>query len=207
MNVLDPSSSLDHRQAAGWLPTRPAGIAGDSSRCLLVPGNARLGGPPALTVTSWQMPAVGAIVPVSITSVLASEQGRGGRGGGGGEWWGRGRGGGLLLLLFFLRVTATTSFSWPRLTIVFRDSYGGSLASRANHCNDVLLTLVNRLEFCFLYIHFIIPFGKFGPAYLGKATKGAREEPPSPTSACWAFSCLNNPPNSDVGYRIFNVRT
>ena len=25
--------------------------------------------------------------------------------------------------------------------------------------------------------------------------------------ACWAFSCFHNPPNSDVVYRIFNVRT
>ena len=26
-------------------------------------------------------------------------------------------------------------------------------------------------------------------------------------SACWVFSCLHNPPNSDMDYRIFNVRT
>ena len=25
-------------------------------------------------------------------------------------------------------------------------------------------------------------------------------------SACWVFSCFRNPPNSDMGYRIFNVR-
>ena len=25
-------------------------------------------------------------------------------------------------------------------------------------------------------------------------------------SACWVFSCFGNPPNSDVDYRIFNVR-
>ena len=26
-------------------------------------------------------------------------------------------------------------------------------------------------------------------------------------SACWVFSCFRNPPNSDMDYRIFNVRT
>ena len=26
-------------------------------------------------------------------------------------------------------------------------------------------------------------------------------------SACWVFSCFCNPPNSDMDYRIFNVRT
>ena len=26
-------------------------------------------------------------------------------------------------------------------------------------------------------------------------------------SACWAFKCFHNPPNSDMDYRIFNVRT
>ena len=30
---------------------------------------------------------------------------------------------------------------------------------------------------------------------------------PSPTSACWVFSCFRNPSNSDMEYRIFNVRT
>ena len=29
---------------------------------------------------------------------------------------------------------------------------------------------------------------------------------PSPTIACWVFSCFRNPPNSDMDYRIFNVR-
>ena len=56
-------------------------------------------------------------------------------------------------------------------------------------------------------IHFIIPFGKFGPPYLGKATAGARAALPSHTSAGWVFSCFCNPPNYDMDHRIFNVRT
>ena len=56
-------------------------------------------------------------------------------------------------------------------------------------------------------MHFVIPFGKFGPPYLGKATAAARAALPSPTSAYWVFSCFRNPPNSDVDDMIFNVRT
>ena len=56
-------------------------------------------------------------------------------------------------------------------------------------------------------IHFIITFGKFGPPYLGETTAAARAALPSPTSACWVFSCFRNPPNSDMDYRIFNVCT
>ena len=54
-------------------------------------------------------------------------------------------------------------------------------------------------------IHVIIPFGKFGSSYPGKATAAARAALPSPTSACWRFSCFRNPPNSDVDCMIFNV--
>ena len=63
------------------------------------------------------------------------------------------------------------------------------------------------LQFFFLFsIHFIIPFGKFGPPYLVKATAAARRALPSPASACWVFLCFRNPPNSNMDYRIFNVR-
>ena len=48
--------------------------------------------------------------------------------------------------------------------------------------------------------------GKFGPPYPGKATAAARAALPSPTNACWVFSCFRNPPNSDLDYRFFNVR-
>ena len=51
------------------------------------------------------------------------------------------------------------------------------------------------------FIHFIIPFGKFRLPYLGKATAAARAPLPSPTSACWVFSCFRNPPNSVMDYR------
>ena len=38
-------------------------------------------------------------------------------------------------------------------------------------------------------MHFIIPFGKFGLPYLGKATAAARAALiPSPTNECWVFS-------------------
>ena len=41
----------------------------------------------------------------------------------------------------------------------------------------------------------------------GKDTAAARAALPSPTSACWVFSCFRIPPNCDMDYRIFNVRT
>ena len=47
---------------------------------------------------------------------------------------------------------------------------------------------------------FLIPFRKFGQRYLCKATAAARAELPSPTNACWVFSCFHNPPNSDMDY-------
>ena len=52
--------------------------------------------------------------------------------------------------------------------------------------------------FIFYVIHLIIPFGKFGSPYLDKATTSARAALPSPISA---------PPDSEMDYRIFNVRT
>ena len=62
--------------------------------------------------------------------------------------------------------------------------------------------------FLFFVKHFMIPFGKCGPPYPGKATAAARAALPSPTSACrWVFSCFRNTPNSNMDYRIFNVRT
>ena len=54
--------------------------------------------------------------------------------------------------------------------------------------------------------HFIIPFGEFWLPYLDMSTSAARAALPSPTSACWIFSCFRNPPNSDMDDRIFNVR-
>ena len=63
------------------------------------------------------------------------------------------------------------------------------------------------IYFVFYFIHLIIPFGKFGLPYLDKDTAAARAALASPTSACWVFSCFRNPPNSDMNYRIVNVRT
>ena len=42
------------------------------------------------------------------------------------------------------------------------------------------------------------------PGYLTVATRAVL---PSPASACWVFSWFRNPTNSDMDYRIFNVRT
>ena len=60
--------------------------------------------------------------------------------------------------------------------------------------------------YLFYFIRFIIPFMKFRPPYLGKAKAAVRAVLPSPTSACWIFSCFRNPQNSNMDYRIFNVR-
>ena len=49
-------------------------------------------------------------------------------------------------------------------------------------------------------LNFIVHFGKF--ENLGKARAAASAALPSPTSACWVYSCFRNPPNSDMDYRI-----
>ena len=68
---------------------------------------------------------------------------------------------------------------------------------------------IDKLWNAYLFILYTVLslLGKFGPPYLGKATAAARAVLPSPTSACWVFLCLCNPRNSDMDYRIFNVRT
>ena len=57
-------------------------------------------------------------------------------------------------------------------------------------------------------LYFIIPSGKIGPPYLGKATAAARAalltQSYTEAGACWVFSCFCNPPTSDTDYRIFN---
>ena len=58
----------------------------------------------------------------------------------------------------------------------------------------------------FFNLYTLYTFGKFGPPYPGQATAASRAALPSPTSACWVFSCFRNPPNSDMDHRIFNVR-
>ena len=61
---------------------------------------------------------------------------------------------------------------------------------------------------CYSVYTLLSCFGKLGPPYLGKLSAAARAALPSPTSTCWFFSCFRNPPaNSDMDYRIFNVRT
>ena len=61
------------------------------------------------------------------------------------------------------------------------------------------------LSFCFNFYTLLIPDGEFGPPYLDTATAAARAALPCPTSACWVFLCVHNPPNSDMDFRIFDV--
>ena len=77
----------------------------------------------------------------------------------------------------------------------------GSAVGMAN-CSIVFLIL---LQFCLYTL--LIPFGKFGPPYPGKATAAAIAALPSPTSARWVFSYYHNPANSDMDYRISNMCT
>ena len=63
----------------------------------------------------------------------------------------------------------------------------------------------------FVFLHFVVPMGISPMENVGRFPQGK----PAPTvalpnpneSACWVFSCLHNPPNSDMYYRIFNMRT
>ena len=51
--------------------------------------------------------------------------------------------------------------------------------------------------------------GKFG-SFSQRKTSSNRVALPNPNlwqSLCWVFSCSHNPPDSDMHYRIFNVRT
>ena len=66
-------------------------------------------------------------------------------------------------------------------------------------------SLYSNLLTCFNTL--LIPFGKFGPPYLGGATAAARAALPSPTSALRVLSCSRNTPNSDMDCRIVNMRT
>ena len=54
-----------------------------------------------------------------------------------------------------------------------------------------------------------IPCKTFGWPYPGKATTTTRTELPSPTSACWVFSCLRNPPTltCDHSYACIYIYT
>ena len=65
----------------------------------------------------------------------------------------------------------------------------------------------HRFFYKVFVLYFIIPFRKFWPPYLGNTTAAVRAALPSPTSACWVLSCFRNPLNSDMDYRIFNMRT
>ena len=74
------------------------------------------------------------------------------------------------------------------------------------------LSWVVKHERMMMYIFFICTLlsllGNSGRLILVKNTAAARAAIPSPTSACWVFTCFRNPLNSDMDYMvIFNVRT
>ena len=73
-------------------------------------------------------------------------------------------------------------------------------------CSSVSQTIT--LHFYFLQLH--CPDGIFptGHSVCFPRGKPAATESRYPTyCACWVFLCCHNPPNSDMDYRIFNVRT
>ena len=96
-----------------------------------------------------------------------------------------------------------TSDPWILSLMLYQLSHPTTLWIRSSSLLSCKIwTLLN-----FVLMHFITHFGKFRPPYLGKATAARRTALPSPTSACWVFSCFRNATNSDVDYRVFNVRT
>ncbi|KAK7107859.1 hypothetical protein V1264_015701 [Littorina saxatilis] len=81
----------------------------------------------------------------------------------------------------------------------------GSLASPIKEHELLLLfffvpglKLPRTLVF-FARVEFYV-YDRFLPRHLGSHTPFSEE-------ACWVFSCFYNPPNSDMDYRIFFVRT
>ena len=61
--------------------------------------------------------------------------------------------------------------------------------------------------FCFL-LHFINPLWEIRAALTGYGYISRKSSAiPTYTIACWICSCFRNPLNSDMDYRIFNVRT
>ena len=53
-----------------------------------------------------------------------------------------------------------------------------------------LLRNITSVLYFYFFNTLLIPSGKFGPPYLGKAAAAATAALPSPTSACWVFSCF-----------------
>ena len=76
------------------------------------------------------------------------------------------------------------------------------LQQRMLHLLSPISQLPTAIIIFFSFSFYTRYYPKFGP---GKATEATRAVLPSPTSACWVFSCFRNPLNSDMDYRIFNV--
>ena len=78
-------------------------------------------------------------------------------------------------------------------------------------CMNLVLTawIMNNVFYLFILLYTLYyPFREIWAAIPGVwLQQAARAALPSPTGACWVFLCFRNAPNSDVDYRIFNVRT
>ena len=63
------------------------------------------------------------------------------------------------------------------------------------------------LFFFFFLIHFVTPFGKFGPPYLGKATAAVRAALSIPTRVCdvLVFTCVRLQQPQDQRYPVLQV--
>ena len=104
------------------------------------------------------------------------------------------------------RITPTLRKSWTRPTCKALWSLTRVRVLELPSECDVHSALASSFFFSFRYT-LLIPCGKFGPPHLVTATATATAVLPSPTSACWVFSCFHNPPNSDMDNMIFNMRT
>ena len=72
-------------------------------------------------------------------------------------------------------------------------------------------TLTHTLFFCFFGTTVLsqrdFSQGKIGLLSPARGKPAAIESRYPTYGACWVFSCFHNPPNSDMDYGIFNVRT
>ena len=110
---------------------------------------------------------------------------------------------GQLVSTTFLTRNWNSQFFLVLLTGLERRVFGTCVRRSTNYVHP-------PLRYCaplFSFLNSIsIPWGKFVPPYLGKATAAARAALPSHTIACWVLSCFRNPPKSYMDYMIFNVR-
>ena len=69
--------------------------------------------------------------------------------------------------------------------------------------NFVIILIVKKMR---KYVQWISPIGNSG--CLPPAESQLRQSRATQTyGACWVVYCFHNPPNPDMDYRVFNVRT